>query len=160
MKLNYINDTVWFYKRLLACTLFVKVPVGKRSSKRRPHLSIATESPHELFDGSLSGHFFGDKNRNPRVRDGNGQPRMPQVARLGRRGAACPRDGPGSRAGRSRIATAVRGAPEGKSPEEILTMSNRSISDRTPLYAVAILTVGLGIVVSALVLLILVIFFW
>jgi hypothetical protein len=39
-------------------------------------------------------------------------------------------------------------------------MSNRSISDRTPLYAVAILTVGLGIVVSALVLLILVIFFW
>ena len=159
MKLNYINDTVWFYKRLLACTLFVKVPVGKRSSKRRPHLSIATESPHEHFDGSLSGHFFGDKNRNPRVRDGNGQPRMPQVARLGRRGAACPWGGPESRAGRSWIATLVHGAPEGE-PEEILTMPNRSISDRTPLYAVAILTVGLGIVVSALVLLILVIFFW
>jgi hypothetical protein len=38
-------------------------------------------------------------------------------------------------------------------------MPNRSISDRPPLHAVAILTVGLGIVVSALALLALVIFF-
>jgi hypothetical protein len=38
-------------------------------------------------------------------------------------------------------------------------MANRSISDRTPLYAVVILTVGLGIVVSALALLALIFFF-
>ena len=73
---------------------------------------------------------------------------MPQFARLGRRGAAWLRDGPYSRAGRSRIA-----------PEEVLTMANRSISDRTPLYAVVILTVGLGIAVSALALLALIFFF-
>ena len=84
---------------------------------------------------------------------------MPQFARLGRRGAACPRDSPDSRAGRSRLATLVHGALEGESPEEILTMPNRSISDRTPLYAVVILAVSLGIVVSALALLVLVIFF-
>jgi hypothetical protein len=38
-------------------------------------------------------------------------------------------------------------------------MPNRSISDRTPLYAVGILAVSLGIVVSALALLVIVIFF-
>ncbi len=38
-------------------------------------------------------------------------------------------------------------------------MSNRSISDRTPLYAVVILAASLGIVVSALALLVLVVFF-
>jgi hypothetical protein len=84
---------------------------------------------------------------------------MPQFAGPGRRGAACPRVGPDSRAGRSRIATNGDGALEGKPPEEILTMANRSISDRTPLYAVVILTVGLGIVVSALALLALIFFF-
>jgi hypothetical protein len=84
---------------------------------------------------------------------------MPQFARLGRRRAACPRDGPDSWAGRSRIAALVHGSLEGESPEEILTMPNRSISDRPPLHAVVILTVGLGIVVSALALLALVIFF-
>jgi len=125
-------------------------------------LSIATErigSPYGLFDQSLSGHFCGDKNRNRRVRDGNGRPGMPQFARLGRRGAACPRNGPDSRAGRSRVATSAHGTLEGESPEEILTMPNRSTSDRTPLYGVVILAVGLGIVVSALALLVLVIFF-
>ena len=35
-------------------------------------------------------------------------------------------------------------------PEEILTMPNRSISDRTPLFAVIILAMSLGIVVAAL----------
>ena len=49
------------------------------------------------------------------------------------------------------------GVLEGEYPEEILTMPNRSISDRTPLYAVVILAVT--IVVSALALLALVIFF-
>ena len=78
---------------------------------------------------------------------------MPQFARHGRRGAACPRDGPDSRAGRSRIATVAHGALEAESPEEILTMSNRSMSDRAPLYAVVILAVSLGIVVAALALL-------
>jgi hypothetical protein len=39
-------------------------------------------------------------------------------------------------------------------------MANRSISDRTPLYAVVILTVGLGIVVSSLALLVLIFFFF
>jgi hypothetical protein len=39
-------------------------------------------------------------------------------------------------------------------------MSNRSIPDRTPLYAVVILAASLGIVVSALALLVLVIFFF
>ncbi|SHN78684.1 hypothetical protein SAMN05444170_3748 [Bradyrhizobium erythrophlei] len=38
-------------------------------------------------------------------------------------------------------------------------MPNRSISDRTPLYAAVILAVGLGIVVSALALLALIFFF-
>jgi hypothetical protein len=38
-------------------------------------------------------------------------------------------------------------------------MPNRSISDRTPLYAVVILAVGLGIVVSAIALLALIFFF-
>jgi hypothetical protein len=38
-------------------------------------------------------------------------------------------------------------------------MPDRSISDRPPLYAVVILTVGLGIVVSALALLVLIFFF-
>jgi hypothetical protein len=38
-------------------------------------------------------------------------------------------------------------------------MSNRSISDRTPLHAVVIIAVSLGIVASALALLVLVIFF-
>ena len=38
-------------------------------------------------------------------------------------------------------------------------MSNRSISDRTALYAVVILAASFGIVVSALALLVLVIFF-
>jgi len=78
---------------------------------------------------------------------------MPQFARLGRRGAACPRDGPDSRAGRSRLATVGHGALERASLAEILTMPNRSISDRTPLYAVVILAMSLGIVVSALALL-------
>ena len=78
---------------------------------------------------------------------------MPQAAGPGRRGAACPRDGPDSRAGRSRIATAVHGALEGESPEEILTMPHRSMSDRAPLYAAVILGVSLGIVVAALALL-------
>jgi hypothetical protein len=82
---------------------------------------------------------------------------MPQFARLGRRGAACPRDGPDSRAGRSRLATGGHGVLEGESPEEILIMPNRSMSDRTPLYAVVIL--ALTIVVSVLALLALVIFF-
>ena len=84
---------------------------------------------------------------------------MPQLARLGRRGAACPRDGPDSRTGRSRIATRVHGTLGGESPEEIMTMPHRSISDRAPLYAVVILTVGLGIVISALALLALIFFF-
>jgi hypothetical protein len=121
--------------------------------------SIATGeigSPHGL-DGSLSGHFHGDKNRNRRVRDVNGRPRIPQLARLGRRGAACPRDGPDPRAGRLRIATLVHGTLEGESPEEILTMPNRSISDRTPLYALAVLAVTF--VVLALALLALLFFF-
>ena len=83
---------------------------------------------------------------------------MPQFARLGRRGAACPRDSPDSRAGRSWIATLVHGALEGEPAEEVLTMPNRSISDRPPLYAVVMLTVGLGIVVSALALLVLIFF--
>jgi hypothetical protein len=52
-----------------------------------------------------------------------------------------------------RIATAVYGAIERESPEEILTMPNRSMFDRTPLYAVVILAVSLGIVVAALALL-------
>jgi hypothetical protein len=47
----------------------------------------------------------------------------------------------------------VHGALEGESPEEILTMSNRSMSDRAPLYAVVVLAVSLGIVVAALALL-------
>ena len=47
----------------------------------------------------------------------------------------------------------VHGALEGESPEEILTMPNRSMSDRAPLYAVVILAVSLGIVVAALALL-------
>ena len=110
-------------------------------------------SPHEFFDWSLSGHFCGDKNRNLRVCDGNGRPGTPQAARHGRRGAACPRDGPDSRAGRLRIATGVYGAIERESAEEILTMPNRSMSDRTPLYAVVILAMSLGIVVAALALL-------
>jgi hypothetical protein len=38
-------------------------------------------------------------------------------------------------------------------------MPNRSISDRTPLHAVVILAVSIGIVFSALALLVLVIFF-
>ena len=38
-------------------------------------------------------------------------------------------------------------------------MPNRSISDRTPLHAVVILSVSIGVVVSALALLVLVIFF-
>jgi hypothetical protein len=38
-------------------------------------------------------------------------------------------------------------------------MPNRSISDRTPFYAVVILTVGFGIVVSALALLARIFFF-
>jgi hypothetical protein len=84
---------------------------------------------------------------------------MPHVARLGRRGAACLRDRLESRAGRSWIATPVHGALEGESQEEILTMSNRSISDRTPLHAVVILAVSIGILFSALTLLVLVIFF-
>jgi len=84
---------------------------------------------------------------------------MPQFAGLGRRGAACPRDGPDSRAGRSRRATGGYRALEETSKDEILTMANRSISDRTPLYAVVILTVGLGIVASALALLTLIFFF-
>ena len=84
---------------------------------------------------------------------------MPQFARLGRRGAACPRDGPDSRAGRSRLATVEHRALEGTSTDEILTMPNRSISDRAPLYAVVILTVGLGMVFSALALLALIFFF-
>jgi hypothetical protein len=50
-------------------------------------------------------------------------------------------------------------ALEGTSTDEILTMPDRSISDRPPLYAVVILTVGLGIVVSALALLVLIFFF-
>jgi hypothetical protein len=70
-------------------------------------------SPHGLFDGNLSGHFCVDKNRNRRVRDENGRPRMPQFAGLGRRGAACPLDGPDSRAGRLRIATLVHGTLKG-----------------------------------------------
>jgi hypothetical protein len=78
---------------------------------------------------------------------------MPQLARLGRRGAACPRDGSDSRAGRLRIATLVHG----ESPEEILTMPNRSISDQTPLCALVVLAVT--IVVSALALLVLLFFF-
>ena len=82
---------------------------------------------------------------------------MPQFARLGRRGAACPQDGPDSRPGRSRIATL--GALERASPAEILTMHNRSISDRTPLYGVVILAVGLGTLVSAMALLALIFFF-
>ena len=84
---------------------------------------------------------------------------MPQFAGLGRRGAACPRDGSESRAGRSRPATVGHEALEGALSDEILTMPNRSISDRPPLYAVVILTVGLGIVVSALALLVLIFFF-
>ena len=81
---------------------------------------------------------------------------MPQFARLGRRGAACPRDGPDSRAGRSRLVAVGHRALDRASPDEILTMPNRSISDRTPLYAVVILAaVSLGIVVSALALLVL-----
>ena len=84
---------------------------------------------------------------------------MPQFARLGRRGAACPRDGPDSRAGRSRLATVGHGALERASLAEILTMPNRSISDRTPLYGVVILAVGLGIVISAMALLALIFFF-
>jgi hypothetical protein len=84
---------------------------------------------------------------------------MPQFARLGRRGAACPRDSPDSRAGRSRLATVGHRALEGTSTDEILTMPDRSISDRPPLYAVVILTVGVGIVVSALALLVLIFFF-
>ena len=83
---------------------------------------------------------------------------MPQFARLGRRGAACPRDGPDSRAGRSRFATVEHRALEGTSTDEILTMPDRSISDRPPLYAMVILTAGLGIVVSALALLVLIFF--
>lgn len=75
---------------------------------------------------------------------------MPRFAGLGRRAAACSQDGSDSRAGRSRLATVGHGALEGASPDEILTMPNRSISDRTPLYAVVILAVSLGIVVSAL----------
>ena len=47
----------------------------------------------------------------------------------------------------------------GRVQEEILTMPNRSISDRTPLHAVVILAVSIGIVFSALALLVLVIFF-
>jgi hypothetical protein len=47
----------------------------------------------------------------------------------------------------------------GAFPEEILTMPHRSISDRAPLYAVVILTVGLGMVFSALALLALIFFF-
>jgi hypothetical protein len=54
---------------------------------------------------------------------------------------------------RSRIATVVHGALEGEAREETLTMPNLSISNRTPLYAVVILAVSLGIVVSALALL-------
>lgn len=50
-------------------------------------------------------------------------------------------------------------AIEGTFTDEILTMPDRSISDRPPLYAVVILTVGLGIVVSALALLVLIFFF-
>ena len=38
-------------------------------------------------------------------------------------------------------------------PEEILTMPNRSMSDRTPLFAAVILAMSLGIVVAALALL-------
>ena len=77
--------------------LSVKVPVGKGSSKGvlalvSQHREIG--SPHELSDLSLSGHVCRDKNRNRGVRDGHGRPRMPQVARPGRRGTACPRDGP------------------------------------------------------------------
>jgi hypothetical protein len=83
----------------------------------------------------------------------------PNFARLGRRGAACPRNGPDSRAGRSRVATSAHGTLEGESPKEILTMPDRSISDRTPLYGVVILAVGLGIVVSAMALLALIFFF-
>ena len=82
---------------------------------------------------------------------------MPQFAGPGRRGAACPRDGPDSRAGRSRLAAVGHRALDRASPDEILTMPNRSISDRPPLYAVVILAVT--IVVSALALLALVIFF-
>ena len=83
---------------------------------------------------------------------------MPRFAGLGRRGAACSQDGSDSRAGRLRLAALGHGALEGASPDEILTMANRSISDRTPLYAVVMLTVGLGIVVSALALLVLIFF--
>jgi hypothetical protein len=44
---------------------------------------------------------------------------------------------------------------KGESPKEILTMPNRSISDLTSLYAVVVLAaVSLGIVVSALALLV------
>jgi hypothetical protein len=84
---------------------------------------------------------------------------MPQFARSGRHGATCLWDGPESPAGRSRIATLVHRALEGEFAEEILTMPNRSISDRTPLYAVVILAVSIGVVVSALALLVLVVFF-
>jgi hypothetical protein len=52
-----------------------------------------------------------------------------------------------------RIATAVYGAIERESAEEILTMPNRSMSDRTPPYAVVILAMSLGIVVAVLALL-------
>jgi hypothetical protein len=72
---------------------------------------------------------------------------------------AGPRNGPDSRAGRSRVATSAHGTLEGESPKEILTMPDRSISDRTPLYGVVILAVGLGIVVSAMALLALIFFF-
>jgi hypothetical protein len=53
----------------------------------------------------------------------------------------------------------VQGDLEGESLQEILTMPNRSISDRNPLYAVVILGVSLGIVVSALGLLVLLFLF-
>jgi hypothetical protein len=46
-----------------------------------------------------------------------------------------------------------------REPAEILTMPNRSISDRTPLYAMVILAVSLGIAISAMALLALIFFF-
>jgi hypothetical protein len=53
----------------------------------------------------------------------------------------------------------AHGALEGVLPEEILTMPNRSMSDRGPLYAVVIAAVSLGIMASALALLTLLLLF-
>src|ERR1700719_1237821 len=100
--MDYINDTVWFYKKSTSLNALGKGACRQRVIERCPSLSIATERLDRRMNSLIEayqGMFAGTRIATVGVRDGNGRPRMPQVARPGRRGAACPRDGRESQAG-------------------------------------------------------------